>query len=76
MNNEELEIEIENLRTTVHENNVLIADMSESIEELHSMLENLKIGRIIEAITDLQNEVSDLAGKPVGLLFDRIRRNV
>lgn len=75
MNNEELEIEIENLRTTVHENNVLIADMSESIEEFHLILENLKIDKIIEAITDLQNEVSDLAGKPVGLLFDRIRRN-
>ena len=48
MNNEELEIEIENLRTTVHENNVLIADMSDSIEEFHLILENYIYGRINE----------------------------
>ena len=51
MNNEELEIMIENLATTVHENNVMIAEMSDEIETLNVVLENMNIGQILKAKT-------------------------
>ena len=73
MNNEELEIMIENLSTTVHENCVMIAEMSEEIETLNTVLENMNIGELMLAVEELQNEVADVAKVPVGMLFSRLK---
>ena len=73
---EEMENMINEMGAIALENADRLLEMEHNVEEMKRMMKSMKIGELISAIKELQDEVADVADIPVGMLFSRLTARV